>query len=83
MIYDYVISVKLQADTWSGNVVTQKLYLKSNLPDLGVLLHTLDASKTVMSLTVHRMMTIPTLTKLCQMTREELNIQEKEMVKVI
>ena len=82
MIHSYMISVRLQENSWSGSTVTQDLYVKSNMPDLGVLLHTLDASPAVTSIIVYRTMTLPCLEKLRQMTREELNIQEKDLVKV-
>jgi hypothetical protein len=72
----------LQENNWSGSAVTQNLYTSANMPDLGVLLRVLDASPTVTGITVHRTITVPDLTKLCQMTREELNIQEKDLVKV-
>lgn len=83
MIYDYMISIKLQPDTWSGNVVTQELYVRSNLPDLGKFIRMLDANASVISLIIHRILTIPTLTKLQQITREELTISEKDLVKIL
>jgi hypothetical protein len=77
-----MVSVRLQENNWSGSAVTQNLYTSANMPDLGVLLRVLDASPTVTGITVYRTITVPELTKLRQMTREELNIQEKDLVKV-
>ena len=82
MIHSYMISVRLQENSWSGSTVTQDLYVKSNMPDLGVFLRTLDASNTVQGITVFKTLTIPDLTKIVKMTREDLHIQNNEMLKV-
>ena len=82
MTHSYMISVKLQPDQWSGSAVTQELYVQSNTPNLGVLLRTLDASPTVVGIRVFRTITIPPLTRLQQMKREDMEIQEKDMEKV-
>jgi len=81
-VYSYMVSVRLQENSWSGNAVTQDLYTSANMPDLGVLLRMLDASPTVTGINVYRTITVPDLTKLQKMTRADLNIQEKDLVKV-
>ena len=82
MIYSYKISVKLQENNWSSNAATQDLYVQANTPDLGVLLRLLDASATVTEIKVCKTFTIPHLENLHYMTREELNIQEKDLIKI-
>lgn len=83
MIYSYMITVKLlSGESWAGDTIVQDIYMRANMPDLGVFLRTLDASNTVQGITVFKTLTIPDLTKIVKMTREDLHIQNNEMLKV-
>ena len=82
MIHSYMISIKLQANQWSASAIGQNLYVESNLLDLGVLLHTLNECNAITEIKVFRTVTIPSLSRLLQMTREDLNIKDKEIAKV-
>jgi len=78
-----MITVKLlSGESWSGDTIVQDIYMRANIPDLGVFLRTLDASNTVQGITVFKTLTIPDLTKIVKMTREDLHIQNNEMLKV-
>jgi len=80
MTHSYMISVRLQEP---GGSVTQELYVRANMPNLGVLLRTLDASPTVTRITVCKTLAVPELAKLQKMNRKSLNISEKEITKVL
>jgi hypothetical protein len=78
-----MITVKLlSGESWAGDTIVQDIYMRANMPDLGVFLRTLDSSNTVLGITVFKTLTIPDLTKIVKMTREDLHIQNNEMLKV-
>lgn len=83
MVNDYKLSVRfLAGKSWSGDTILQDIFVQANMPNLGILLHTLDASDSVVGIAVFRTFVLPELTTLSKMTREDLHIQNNEMMKV-
>ena len=83
MTYSFRIAVRMLAgEHWSGNTMAQDIYLTANLPDLGILLRVLDSSNAVQGITVFKTLVIPSLTDILRMTREDLDIQDNELMKV-
>lgn len=83
MVRDYMISVQIRAgESWSGATITYSLTVQASLPNLTVLLKTLNTSENVIFLSVYRTTTMSPITKLAKMTRIELGLVGDDLPKL-
>lgn len=71
-IRSYKIAVNLQRGYGADNKATLDLHVNANMPDLILLLQTLDEGVTVTGYTVFATFTVPDLSTLNKLTNENL-----------
>ena len=73
----------LSGESWAGSTAKHELYTQADLPKLGVLLRTLDASNTVTAINVYKTVAVPHLTSIGKVCRNELKILDGEITKLL
>lgn len=81
MVHSYTISLQLR-NMLHGGVTTQELHIQTDESELKLLLSLLDPNPGVLHITIHRALTMPALTKLQKLCREDLHIEAHELLKV-
>lgn len=72
----YKIHVKFHADASTGHTAATHLYVNAGTPDLAVLLHALDSSPAVASVSVFSTLTVPDLYTHGKLTAEDLGMPD-------
>lgn len=77
----YKIHVKFHADASTGNTAATHLYVNAGMPDLAVLLHALDSSPAVASVSVFSTLTVPDLHTHGKLTLQDLGMPYLKKIK--
>lgn len=82
MIYDYAITTVFTSDSArKGSTITRVICIKATMAEIGDILRALISSPKVLSCSVERSVTIPTLAIIGKLSYKECGITEHESTK--